>query len=112
MQSRNNANVRTDVSGYLIDAEEWNEELAVELADEAGIHSLNEQQWQVIRALRRHYSPGHPSSYPLVRHVCAELGLDDGYLRALFSDPSIAWRIAGLPRSAEMHAYMPNSRFE
>ncbi|MET0052263.1 MAG: TusE/DsrC/DsvC family sulfur relay protein [Candidatus Thiodiazotropha sp.] len=112
MQPKTNANVRTDVDGYLVDAEEWNEELAVEMAWEAGFSALSPDQRQIITALRRNYTAGHPNTYPLVRHVCSELGLTTGCIKTLFNDPSIAWRIAGLPRSGEMHAYMPNSALE
>ncbi|MET0068179.1 MAG: TusE/DsrC/DsvC family sulfur relay protein [Candidatus Thiodiazotropha sp.] len=112
MQLKTNANVRTDVDGYLVDATEWNEELAIEMAREAGFADLSSDQWQIIQALRRNYHAGHPSDYPRVTQVCSELGLQTGCIKVLFTDPSIAWRIAGLPRSAEMHAYMPNSVLE
>jgi sulfur relay (sulfurtransferase) DsrC/TusE family protein len=41
MNERNNANVRTDVDGYLVNANDWNVELALEMAMEAGISQIS-----------------------------------------------------------------------
>jgi TusE/DsrC/DsvC family sulfur relay protein len=112
MEPKTNANVRTDVDGYLVDSNEWNAELAIEMAWEAGFSELTFEQRQVIETLRHHYVAGHPNVYPQIRQVCSELGMQADGIMSLFNDPSIAWRIAGLPRSSEMHAYMPNSVLE
>lgn len=43
-----------DEEGYLVDPAEWNEALAAALALEMGI-VLNEDHWDVLRFMRRHY---------------------------------------------------------
>jgi TusE/DsrC/DsvC family sulfur relay protein len=102
--------VRMDTDGYLVDADEWSEALAIDVANAAGIDELSSTHWKVIRALRAQYIKGHPDMFPEIRHFCAGLGLDSGCVDALFGDPVIAWQIAGLPRSGiDMSAYMPDS---
>jgi len=44
-----------DGEGYLIDPEEWDEALAVELAQAQGIE-LNDEHWLVIRFMRDYYA--------------------------------------------------------
>ena len=102
--------VRIDTDGYLLDADEWSEALAIEVAYEAGFEMLSPDHWKIIHALRAHYIKGHPDMFPEVRHLCAEIGLEDLCVNALFGDAVIAWQIAGLPKSGiDMSTYMPNS---
>ena len=47
--------VETDDSGFLLDPEDWNEELAIEIAAEENIE-LNEEHWNIIHAIRDLYT--------------------------------------------------------
>ena len=47
--------VDRDAGGFLTDPQQWNEEIAVELAHEAGINELTPRHWQVVHYMRDTY---------------------------------------------------------
>lgn len=47
--------VETDENGFLLDPEDWDEELALELASGENIQ-LNEEHWNIIHAIRNLYT--------------------------------------------------------
>ena len=94
-----------DCNGYLVDSDYWTEDLAEELARQAGIAELTAKHWQVIDIVRDGYfSIG---ALPVMRLVCRAAGLDPSRGHELFSRCSSLWRIAGLPNPGEeARAYM------
>lgn len=44
--------VDVDVEGYMTNMDQWNGEIAKTIADELGIHDINEKQWAVLNWLR------------------------------------------------------------
>lgn len=66
-----------DSEGYLIDPEDWNEDVARELAAEEGIE-LDDRYWPVLRFMRDYWAEHRVA--PDVRHVVdflvAEQGMD------------------------------------
>lgn len=101
---------RFDVDGYLLDANEWSRELALELATDAGLKELTDEHWRIVMLLRERYVEGDPDMFPQVRHLCAELGMSDDCISRHFGDPIVAWRVAGLPKAGiDMSAYIPDS---
>lgn len=96
--------VPTDKEGYLTALEDWNPDVAEQLAEQEGI-TLTPEHWQVIELLRAFYRQFElaPSMRPLVKYVGQKLGADKGrsiYLMKLFppSPARVACKIAGLPR--------------
>ena len=67
--------VARDNEGYLVDPDEWDEEVATELAREEDI-TLNEQHWSVLRIMREYY--GEHQVAPDIRHVAKSLGNELG----------------------------------
>jgi tRNA 2-thiouridine synthesizing protein E len=93
-----------DPQGFLINLEDWNEEVAVTIANEEGI-KLNDDHWEVIWLLREFYAEYElsPANRILVKAVKEELGESKGnsiYLMQLFpgSPAKLASKIAGLPK--------------
>lgn len=93
-----------DQDGYLSDHNQWNRDVAEQLAALEGI-TLTPAHWEVIDALRAFYQQYQlaPSQRPFVKHIANTLGADKGnsiYLMQLFpqSPAKLAARIAGLPR--------------
>ena len=93
-----------DPQGFLINLEDWNEEVAVTIANEEGIE-LNDDHWEVIWLLREFYAEYElsPANRILVKAVKEELGESKGnsiYLMQLFpgSPAKQASKIAGLPK--------------
>lgn len=93
-----------DPQGFLVNLEDWNEEVAVTIAREEDIE-LSDAHWEVIWLLREFYAEFDlsPANRILVKAVKEELGEAKGnsiYLLQLFpgSPAKIASKIAGLPK--------------
>lgn len=103
-------NVQLDTDGFLLNADEWSENVAFELASSAGIRTLTDEHWSVITQLRAEFRAGDPNLFPQIRHICAATEMHSDCVTELFGDPKIAWQIAGLPKAAtDMNAYAPSS---
>jgi len=86
-----------DNEGFLWSADDWNEELAVALAAEAGLHDLGEEHWRVLRYLRDYFARNGRS--PLNRQLANGAGMPLLALECLFPGgiKHGARRLAGLP---------------
>jgi tRNA 2-thiouridine synthesizing protein E len=98
------AAIAVDKDGYLKRLDDWNEDVAVLLAEQEGI-MLTPAHWEIIHGLRDFYEKHQlsPATRALVRFVAQEFGKDKGnsiYLMKLFpGNPALkASKIAGLPR--------------
>jgi protease I len=101
------SDVELDEEGFLVNPDDWNEGLALWLAQQEGLQELSDARWQVINALRDWYLEHH--TVPDFRRVCEAAQQDDVYcMEKLFeNDGSKAWRIAGLPNPGEeLKAYL------
>ena len=67
--------VSRDNEGYLIDPEDWNEEIASELAKEENIE-LDDRYWPVLNIIRSHYEESQV--IPDIRHVVKSLAKENG----------------------------------
>jgi tRNA 2-thiouridine synthesizing protein E len=96
--------IALDKEGYLKDLNDWNEDIAGEIALRENIR-LGAAHWEIIRLLRAFYQRHQmsPTTRALVNLVKRELGSEKGrsiYLMKLFrgSPARTAGKIAGLPR--------------
>lgn len=92
--------VETGDEGYLLDPDQWNDEVAVQLAEEEGLE-LTREHWDVIRFVRRWHRRHGVSPGP--RHVVAFLkdkGADRNRLFELFPYGYVkqACKIAGMQK--------------
>jgi tRNA 2-thiouridine synthesizing protein E len=87
-----------DTDGNLVNNNDWNEDIAKELAKEEGIGELTEKHWKVINFMRKVFSETGDS--PSIRKLTKESGVDTKELYALFpkGPAKKAARIAGLPK--------------
>ena len=62
-----------DVEGYLVQPEDWNQEIAVELAKEEGIE-LNDNYWLVLNFMQQYYREHNiaPDVRHAISHVASE----------------------------------------
>ena len=90
--------VALDADGNLADRNDWNEEIAQEIAAIEGIPELNEQHWAVIRFMRSVYEK--EGDAPSIRRLTKESGVETKGLYHLFpkGPAKKAARIAGLPK--------------
>ncbi len=92
----------TDVEGYLIEPNLWNEDIASEFAQQENIE-LNEDHWDAINFMRQYYAEHQiaPDVRHVTKHLAERLGPDSrnrifelfpyGYVKQ-------ACRIAGMKR--------------
>ena len=99
-----NREVAVDEKGYLLDAGDWDLEVAKFMADADGIE-LNDDHFAIIEIFQAYFAEYEiePPMRALVKIVAAQLGEDRGnsrYLYRLFPNgPTLqATRYAGLPR--------------
>ncbi len=92
--------------GFLRNVEDWNDAVAVDLAEREGIQ-LGDAHWELLHLLRDYYRDydSSPAMRALVKYVRLRLGAEKGksiYLLKLFpgSPAKIASKIAGLPKPA------------
>ncbi|MBI3561206.1 MAG: TusE/DsrC/DsvC family sulfur relay protein [Gammaproteobacteria bacterium] len=88
-----------DEHGLLQDPQHWNQTVAVVLAERLGVGPLTNEHWQIIHALRAHYT--RFGAAPAMIQVCRLHGKERHWVHNLFSSCLNAWRVAGLPNPGE-----------
>ncbi|QMU61253.1 MAG: TusE/DsrC/DsvC family sulfur relay protein [Gammaproteobacteria bacterium] len=80
--------VQTDEDGFLLDPEDWTEEIAKKIAVKEELE-LTEDRWNLIRLIREYYYENHsvPELRKILKQLKAELGPEKAtrkYVYALF----------------------------
>jgi len=90
--------IETDEDGFIVNLEDWNEEVALALAKTEGVEELTEEHWKVINYLKDYYK--EYGIAPMVRKLTKETGFNLKKIYELFpSGPAKgACKIAGLPK--------------
>jgi len=96
--------VELDKEGFLQDLSSWNEDVALQLAENEGIE-LSDSHWELIHLIRAFYQEFElsPAMRPLSKYIKVNLGADKAssiYLMTLFpeSPAKRLAKIAGLPK--------------
>jgi tRNA 2-thiouridine synthesizing protein E len=99
--------IATDKAGYLLDIEDWQEDLAPTLAKTENIE-LTANHWEVVNFVRKFYLEFNtsPAMRALVKAMANEFGPKKGNSRYLFKlfpkgPAKQATKIAGLPKPAK-----------
>lgn len=90
--------IEVNEDGFMLNPDQWNPEIADELAGEAGIAPLTDRHWEVVDFCRRdNAAKGTP---PGVRRITKNTGVSMKEMYALFpGGPGIlAARISGLTK--------------
>jgi tRNA 2-thiouridine synthesizing protein E len=93
--------IRVDENGYLLDQNDWNEEIAVALASREGIDSLSAEQLDIIRFMREYFIKYRV--FPILDNVCRIAHQPKHCVTEQFINPEKAWKIAGLPKQEGVH---------
>jgi TusE/DsrC/DsvC family sulfur relay protein len=90
--------VEVDPEGFLMDAEQWNEQMAPEIARANGIEQLTDRHWQVIRFMREVYLK--TGSAPSIRSLGKSSGVPIRELYELFpkGPAKLAAKVGGIPK--------------
>ena len=92
------APVDVDAEGFLIDPEQWNEQIAAAIAGANGIPELTERHWLVVRFMRDRYL--QTGNAPSIRSLGKESGVPIKELYQLFpkGPAKLAAKIGGIPK--------------
>jgi len=90
--------VATDAEGFLLDASQWDDELALKIAHENGIAELTPRHWLVVRFMRDQYLA--TGTAPSIRSLGKESGVPVKELYQLFpkGPAKLAAKIGGIPK--------------
>jgi TusE/DsrC/DsvC family sulfur relay protein len=90
--------IERDAEGFLRDPLQWNEQVAAEIAREAGIEELTPRHWQVVRYMRETYLA--TGEAPSIRTLGKASGVPIKELYQLFpkGPAKLAARIGGIPK--------------
>ena len=90
--------VDVDAEGFLTHPEQWTEELAEQIAAEAGIAELTPRHWLVVRFMRERYLATGVA--PTIRSLGKESGVPVKELYQLFpkGPAKLAAKIGGIPK--------------
>jgi TusE/DsrC/DsvC family sulfur relay protein len=90
--------VATDAEGFLTNPEQWNEQLAEEIARENGIPALTDRHWLVVRFMRDRFLA--TGTAPSIRSLGKESGVPVKELYQLFpkGPAKLAAKIGGIPK--------------
>lgn len=93
-----------DEEGYLIDLNDWTDDIAIDLAKDEEIE-LSEEHWEILNFLREYYNEYQiaPAVRVLTKAISKKFGKEKGnskYLYELFpyGPAKQACKIAGLPK--------------
>ena len=87
-----------DEDGFIQDPDQWDENVAADLAKTEGVDDLTDEHWVVVNYLRNYYLKFGIA--PMIRKVCKETKFDLKKIYELFpSGPAKGGcKVAGLPK--------------
>lgn len=97
----NDQHITLDEAGFLVDLNDWNEEVAVALASKEGIDSLSAEQLDIIRLMRASFLKHQV--FPVINDICRSAHQPKECVTEQFMDTERAWKIAGLPKQDGGH---------
>lgn len=94
----NGQQIEIDEDGFIVNPEQWDEDVAKAFAKDEGIEEITEEHWKVINYLRDYYQQFQVA--PMIRKLCKETGFNLKKIYELFpSGPAKgACKLAGLPK--------------
>jgi tRNA 2-thiouridine synthesizing protein E len=92
------APVDVDAEGFLIDPQQWNEQIGEAIAAQNGIPELTDRHWLVVRFMRERYL--QTGNAPSIRSLGKESGVPIKELYQLFpkGPAKLAAKIGGIPK--------------
>jgi TusE/DsrC/DsvC family sulfur relay protein len=91
--------IAVDDKGYLINFDDWDEDVARELAARADVRELTREGIAMLKFIRDYYKTYN--FFPIVNSICRNIHAPKDCVNEKFFNPLIAWRIAGLPHPEE-----------
>ncbi len=85
-----------DDEGYLLNSEEWNENVACALAEREGIEELTKDKLDILKFVRQFYK--EYNFFPILNAVCKNVHQPKDCINEQFASPLLTWKLAGLPK--------------
>ena len=93
--------VQIDVGGFLIDSDDWNEDVARSLAEREGVEDFTDDKMEIVKFMRAYYIKFN--AFPILNYVCKNIHQPRECVSEEFINPEKAWKIAGLPSQSGIH---------
>lgn len=93
--------IALDEEGFLVRQEDWDCDVAKEIARREGIAALDEEQFEIIQFMRNYYKKFN--AFPILNSVCRHIAQPRQCINKEFINPMNAWKIAGLPKLDGVH---------
>ncbi len=90
-----------DDKGFLVNLDDWSEDVAKVMAKREGLEALSEEQMTIINFLRHYYKTY--AAFPILNYVCKNIHQPKKCMNEQFVNPEKAWKIAGLPALDGIH---------
>lgn len=94
-------NAFIDDEGYLLNTDDWNENVARVLAKREGIVEISDDMLEIVKFLRQYFQKH--KSFPILNYVCKNIHQPRECVSEQFINPMKAWKIAGLPKLDGIH---------
>lgn len=91
--------INIDDEGYLLNLDDWNEDIACALAEREGIEELTKEKLDILRFIHEYYK--RYNFFPILNAVCKNVHQPKNCVTEQFMDPLTAWKLAGLPKPSE-----------
>jgi TusE/DsrC/DsvC family sulfur relay protein len=91
--------ITVDNDGYVVNYNEWDEDVARGLATRWGINELTAEDIAMLKFIRDHYKKYN--FFPIVSSICKNVHEPRNCIAEKFMNPLIAWKVAGLPHPDE-----------
>ena len=93
--------IALDEDGFLLNLDDWDEQVARDLAKREAVVDLDEEMMEVVRFMRHYYKKFH--AFPILNYVCKNVHQPRNCVSQEFINPMKAWKIAGLPKLDGIH---------
>ncbi|GAB4409360.1 MAG: hypothetical protein OHK0032_04950 [Thermodesulfovibrionales bacterium] len=91
--------VNVDDEGYLVNFNDWDENIACALAEREGIEELTKEKIDILKFIREYYKKFN--YFPILNAVCKNVHQPKNCVNEQFMYPLQAWKLAGLPKPDE-----------
>jgi tRNA 2-thiouridine synthesizing protein E len=97
---RKGIKINVDDDGYLVNKDDWNENVAHALAEIEGVGELTKEKMDIIKFMREFNEKYQ--SFPMLGMVCKNIHQPQKCVTEQFIEPLKAWKIAGLSNPGPM----------
>ena len=88
--------IELDDEGYLVNFDDWNEDVACALAEREGVEELTKEKLEILKFSRDYYKKYN--FFPILNAICRNVHQPKDCVHEEFVSPIQAWKLAGFPK--------------